>query len=66
MPPITGEWEKALKPEFDKDYYKKLYKTLVSEYGKYEIFPPKQEIFNAYHYAPLEKIKVVRFLNGIS
>lgn len=59
MPPITGEWEKALKPEFDKDYYKKLYKSLVSEYGKYEIFPPKQEIFNAYHYAPLEKIKVV-------
>lgn len=59
MPPIQGEWEVALKEEFNKDYYIKLYKKLVDEYAKYTVFPPKQEIFNAFHYAPLEKVKVV-------
>ena len=59
MPPITGEWEKALKPEFEKEYYINLYKKLLQEYKSHEIFPPKQDIFNAFHYAPLENIKVV-------
>ena len=59
MPPITGEWEKALKSEFNKEYYVNLYKKLLTEYRQYQIFPPKQDIFNAFHYAPLENIKVV-------
>lgn len=59
MPPITGEWEKALHNEFNKDYYIKLYHTLVKEYQTREIFPPKQDIFNAFHAAKLEDVKVV-------
>ncbi|MCR4696201.1 MAG: uracil-DNA glycosylase [Lachnospiraceae bacterium] len=59
MPPITGEWEEALKGEFSKDYYKSLYKRLSEEYAHYKVFPPKQDIFNAYHYTPLDKVKVV-------
>jgi len=59
MSAITGEWEKALKDEFNKDYYLDLYKKLLYEYGSHTVFPPKQDIFNAFHYAPLEKIKVV-------
>ena len=59
MPPIQGEWEKALKPEFDKEYYVNLYKKLVSEYRQFSVFPPKQEIFNAYHFTPLDDVKVV-------
>ena len=35
MPPITGEWEAALKPEFNKDYYINLYKKLVLGYEEY-------------------------------
>ncbi len=59
MPPITGEWEKALKSEFDKEYYIGLYKKLLTEYKEHTVFPPKQDIFNAFHYAPLENVKVV-------
>lgn len=59
MPPIRGEWEKALSEEFKKDYYIALYKKLLTEYKEHTIFPPKQDIFNAYHYTPLEKVKVV-------
>lgn len=59
MPPITGEWEKALSGEFSKEYYVNLYKRLLTEYRQFQVFPPKQDIFNAFHYAPLENIKVV-------
>ena len=59
MPPIAGEWEKALSGEFSKEYYVNLYKRLLTEYRQFQVFPPKQDIFNAFHYAPLENIKVV-------
>lgn len=59
MPPITGEWEKALKEEFSKEYYINLYKRLLDEYKNYTVFPSKQDLFNAFHYTPLEEVKVV-------
>ena len=59
MPPITGEWEKALKEEFSKEYYINLYKKLLDEYRNHTVFPPKQDLFNAYHFTPLENVKVV-------
>ena len=59
MPPITGEWEKALKEEFSKEYYINLYKKLLDEYKNHTVFPPKQDLFNAYHFTPLENVKVV-------
>lgn len=59
MPPITGEWEKALKPEFEKEYYINLYKKLVEEYKTHTVYPCKSDIFNAFHMTPLENVKVV-------
>lgn len=59
MPPITGAWEEALRPEFEKEYYIDLYKKLVREYNTHTVFPPKSDIFNAFHYTPLEDVKVV-------
>lgn len=59
MSSIEGKWAIALADEFKKDYYKKLYKKVVEEYKTQIIFPPAQDIFNAYHFTPLEKVKVV-------
>lgn len=59
MAAIAGEWEAALKEEFRKPYYAELYRTVRQEYSTGEIFPPAQDIFNAFHYTPLEKVKVV-------
>ena len=59
MAALSGAWEEALKGEFSKDYYRKLYDKLKDEYAHYQIFPPKSDIFNAYHLAPLDEIKVV-------
>lgn len=59
MPPISGEWAEALAPEFKKPYYKKLFQTVSEEYRTHRIFPPGDDIFNAFHLTPLPQVKVV-------
>lgn len=59
MPPISGEWAEALAPEFKKPYYKKLFQTVAEEYRTHRIFPPGDDIFNAFHLTPLSQVKVV-------
>ena len=59
MPPITNDWAKALSPEYKKDYYRKLFDFVGAEYGSRTIFPPGDDIFNAFHLTPLSNVKVV-------
>lgn len=59
MPPLSGSWAQALKGEFHKDYYKKLFAVVGQEYQTRKIFPPADDIFNAFHLTPLEQVKVV-------
>ena len=59
MPPLSGSWANALKGEFSKDYYKKLFQTVGTEYKTHTIYPPADDIFNAFHFTPLEQVKVV-------
>lgn len=59
MPPIAGAWAQALKGEFQKPYYKDLFKQVGIEYSKYQIFPAGDDIFNAFHLTPLDQVKVV-------
>ena len=59
MAALDGEWYEALKGEFRKPYYAQLYKKVLEEYKTWKIFPPAQDLFNAFHFTPLEKEKVV-------
>lgn len=59
MPPISNDWLIPLKPEFAKPYYAKLYQKVNEEYRTRVIYPPSDDIFNAFAYTPLEKVKVV-------
>ncbi len=59
MAAIDNDWLEPLSPEFKKPYYKKLYETVVSEYRTTKVFPPKDDIFNAFLLTPLAKVKVV-------
>ena len=59
MSGINGDWYEALKEEFKKPYYKKLFDTVNAEYHTRKIFPPAQDIFNAFHLTPLKDVKVV-------
>ena len=59
MAPLSGEWLEALKDEFHQPYYAKLYKTVMQEYQTRKIFPPADDMFNAFHFTPLSQVKVV-------
>lgn len=59
MGAIANDWLEKLKPEFQKPYYKELYKFVNEEYSKYVIYPPSEDIFNALHFTPLHDVKVL-------
>jgi len=56
---ITNDWMEAIKPEFSKAYYKELYGFVKQEYSTHVVYPPSEDIFNAFHFTPLSKVKVV-------
>lgn len=59
MAMISNDWLPVLQEEFKKDYYKKLYSFVKSEYDTTTIYPPAEDIFNALHLTPLEDVKVL-------
>lgn len=59
MPMISNGWIDAIGTEFSKEYYLKLRQFLVDEYFHFRIFPKADDIFNAFHATPPEKVKVV-------
>ncbi|MCR4673507.1 MAG: uracil-DNA glycosylase [Lachnospiraceae bacterium] len=59
MSAINNHWLAPLEKEFKQPYYKNLYNYVVTEYETNQIFPPKEDIFNAFHYTDLPDVKVV-------
>ncbi|TCS76209.1 uracil-DNA glycosylase [Muricomes intestini] len=59
MSGLSGDWYEALKGEFKKPYYKQLFVRVNEEYRTHTIFPPANDIFNAFHLTPLKDVKVV-------
>lgn len=56
---LKNDWKNYLNEEFKKDYYLELRKFLVNEYNSRVIYPNMYDLFNALHYTPYEKVKVV-------
>ena len=59
MAAINGDWLEALRGEFKKPYYKELFQKVSEEYRSKLIFPPADDVFNAFHLTPLKDVKVV-------
>ncbi len=59
MPPISNDWLKPLQAEFAKPYYKELYQKVIDAYKHEKVFPPMDDIFNAFHLTSLHDVKVV-------
>lgn len=56
---IENDWLEPLSPEFHKPYYAELFQFVKEEYATRKIFPPADDIFNAFHLTPLHEVKVV-------
>lgn len=59
MSMINNDWLEVLGEEFRKPYYKALYEFVKNEYNSTQVFPPSEDIFNAFHLTPLSEVKVV-------
>ena len=59
MAAISNDWLEALRGEFKKPYYRQLFETVKKEYATHLVFPPSDDIFNAFHLTPLKDVKVV-------
>ena len=56
---IQNDWLDEISGEFKKPYYAQLFRFVQKEYSTYVVYPPADEIFNAFHFTPLSKVKVV-------
>lgn len=59
MSMIDNDWLPCVQGEFKKLYYRELYQFVRQEYNTHVIYPPADDIFNAFHFTPLSKVKVL-------
>src|ERR1700733_3454343 len=59
-PQLEQSWKEALKEEWTKEYLHALITFLAKErVGPIPVYPPKEEVFNAFNHTPFDKVKVV-------
>jgi uracil-DNA glycosylase len=59
MTAIDNDWLNAISGEFRKPYYRDLYNFVKNEYNTAVIYPPADDIFNAFNFTPLSEVKVL-------
>jgi uracil-DNA glycosylase len=56
---IGNNWDLALKNEFESDYFRQIMEFVDDEYAKKTVYPPYDDIFNAFKLTDIEDVKVV-------
>ncbi len=56
---LSANWQGYLERELREPYFKRLTEFLAEEKKTYEIYPPKEQIFNAFNLTDFEKVKAV-------
>ena len=51
---IGNDWDYYLKEEYNKEYFKNLINFVNNEYKTKTIYPPKNEIFNAFRHTHIK------------
>lgn len=59
MQRFNNEWQEILRSEIEKPYFTDLMDFVKKEYEEKAIYPPKEDVFNAFNHTPFEKVKVV-------
>lgn len=58
---IHSSWNRLLKDEFQKNYFKELWKNvdIMHKSKEYRVFPPQELVFNAFNHCHFDNLKVV-------
>ncbi|KAH0584009.1 hypothetical protein H2248_009584 [Termitomyces sp. 'cryptogamus'] len=56
---MEESWFQALKPEFEKPYFRKLKSFLLEEHHSHTVYPPLNDVYSWSRLTPLDQVKVV-------
>jgi len=56
---LPADWKAVLAEELQKPYFHKLSAFVDRERAKYQVFPPEDEVFNAFKWTPYQSVKVL-------
>ncbi len=56
MSVIDNDWLPVLSGEFSKEYYKKLYSFVKSEYASHTVYPAGDDVMRAFNLTPLSSV----------
>ena len=56
---LPKDWRKVLADEFEKPYFERLRAFLAKERAEHTVYPPEEDVFNAFKATPYEKVKVL-------
>lgn len=56
---LGNDWDELLKEEVEKEYFKKIFEFIDEQYKERDIYPKKNEIFNAFRHTSYKDVKVV-------
>ncbi len=63
VPSLAGQlppdWRDVLADEFAKPYFRSLQEFVAAERGEFAVFPPDEDVFNAFRFTPFEEVKVL-------
>jgi uracil-DNA glycosylase len=58
-PDLPPSWKAALEPETHKPYWADLMRFVAAEQAAGPVYPPEPDVFNAFRFTPLDKVKAV-------
>lgn len=56
---LKNDWAELLQGEFNQAYFQSLQQFLLHEYEQHTVYPAMEHIYNALHYTPYNKTRVV-------
>jgi len=56
---FPNDWQEILAAELEKPYYHKLRQFVANEYTTQTIYPPMQDVMNAFYTAAYHDVKVI-------
>ena len=59
MSEVREDWRAAMAVELKKPYYRELSRFVNQEYRSYTVYPPKDDIYNAFKETSLSEVKVL-------
>ena len=59
QPSLPPSWKAVLADEFSKPYFQHLQEFVAAERKTYKVYPPEEDVYNAFNYTPYDEVKVL-------